>query len=81
MNKICILCNKQHLITNFYKENRAKDGLKSECIECFKKRRKIYIDKKRKYLDTLYIDNVFLSESKECIKCKNMVYMKLQLNQ
>jgi hypothetical protein len=72
MNKICILCNKKHLITNFYKENRAKDGLKSECIECFKKRRKKYIDKKRKYLDTLYIDNVFLSESKECIKCKNI---------
>jgi hypothetical protein len=71
MSKMCILCNKPHSRDEFYKETRAKDGLRSECIPCFKKRRKKYIDKKRKYFGTLYIDNVFLSENKECIKCKS----------
>lgn len=72
MNKICILCNKEHSHNNFYKENRAKDGLKSECILCFKKRRQKYVDKKRKHFNTLYADNNFLSKNKKCIKCKNL---------
>jgi hypothetical protein len=72
MNKICILCGKLHSHDEFYKDNRAKDGLRSECISCFKKRRKKYINNKRKHLSNLYINNNFLSEDKECIICKNI---------
>lgn len=69
--KTCILCKRDFSEDNFYKENRAKTGLRSECIPCFKARRSKYVQKKRNHEESLYNDDSFLSELKRCIKCND----------
>ena len=40
--KMCVKCNEEKQINEFYKNKNEKDGLQRTCIECGKKRKKEY---------------------------------------
>ena len=68
--KKCTKCLNVKKLDNFYKSGGSRSGLSSECIECYKKRKRNPPIKKRKTLSEEYLSELDNTYTGLRIKCK-----------
>lgn len=55
--KICTKCKKEKFLSDFYKDKKHSDGLRSDCKECFNLRIKKYYSEHRGQFKTYWLKN------------------------